>query len=164
LLLSAVGSLAAPTVQESRHVLHERRNIESTTWLKGERLDGDVKLPMRIGLTQSNLEEGAALLDELSHPDSSRYGKHLSAEEVTDLFAPSKDAVDAVQAWLEAAGVHASRISHSMNKQWLQFDAKTSEVEELLQTRYHFFEHSEHGSASIACDEYVWKPIQHPVQ
>ncbi|KAK5115323.1 hypothetical protein LTR62_001523 [Meristemomyces frigidus] len=151
LLLSTVGSLAAPT---TRHVLHERRELATSAWQKKERLHGDATLPMRIGLTQSNLDNAAELLDRVSHPASESYGKYLSADEVTDLFAPSKAAVEAVQSWLEAAGIHASRVSQSTNKQWLQFDGKASEVEELFKTNYHLYEHSELGSSSIACDEY----------
>lgn len=155
MLLGAVGSTAAPTsgTIESRHVLHERREPLTNAWQKKEPLHRDTSLPVRIGLTQSNLDHGADLLDRLSHPESTSYGKYLSVEEVTDLFAPSKDAVDAVRGWLESAGIHASRVSQSANKQWLQFDAKTSEAEELFRTKYHFYEHAEHGSSSIACDE-----------
>ncbi|KAK3672756.1 hypothetical protein LTR78_007342 [Recurvomyces mirabilis] len=154
LLLAAVGSIAAPASIESRHVLHERRSLTTSPWQKRERLHGDAKLPMRIGLTQRNLDHGASLLDSLSYPSSASYGKYLSVEEVTDLFAPSTDTVEAVQSWLEAAGIHASRVSQSVNKQWLQFDAKASEAEELFKTNYHLYEHAEHGSSSVACDEY----------
>ncbi|KAK4976780.1 hypothetical protein LTR42_002825 [Elasticomyces elasticus] len=152
LLLSAVSScLAAPT--GLNHVLHEKRTV-SNHWQKGERVHGDVKLPMRIGLTQSNLDRAHEMLDAVSSPESASYGKHYSAESVADIFAPSADAVATVKAWLHAAGVEADRVSQSVNKQWLQFDAKTSEVEELLKAQYHFYEHGQTGKSSIACDEY----------
>jgi hypothetical protein len=38
--------------------------------------------------------------------------------------------------------------------QWLQFDARVSEVEGLLIADYFFFEHAGTGSHNIACDEY----------
>ena len=38
--------------------------------------------------------------------------------------------------------------------QWLQFDAPVKDVEELLFTRYHVFEHPESGVVNIACSEY----------
>jgi tripeptidyl-peptidase-1 len=88
-----------------------------------------------------------------AHPESSNYGNHYSAEEVRDLFAPAKDTVDATRNWLEAAGIHVDRISVSANKQWLQFDATTSEAEELLKTKYHIYEHVG-GKSTIGCDEY----------
>ena len=147
-LLAALAT-AAPT---SKHVLHERRAIHPE-WTKSNRLHGDVKLPMRIGLTQSNLDRGYDMLMSVSRPESSSYGKHYTAQEVNDLFAPAVDAVQSVRNWLHSAGIEASRISQSANKQWLQFDAKTEEAEALFNTKYHFFEHATSGKTTIACDE-----------
>lgn len=144
-------ALAIPT-PSWEHVVHEKR-APSGSWAKRDRVHEDVKLPMRIGLTQSNLDKGDDYLMKVSHPESSTYGKYYSAEDVTDLFAPAKDTVESVRSWLESAGIEASRISQSVNKQWLQFDAKTSEAEELLKTKYHVYEHETLGKASIACDE-----------
>jgi tripeptidyl-peptidase I len=153
-------------------------------WVKRNRLHSEVKLPMRtcpdglickkanqakgnclrqaylqcwklgIGLTQSNLDRGEELLMSVSHPDSESYGKHFTAEEVVDIFAPAEDTVDAVRSWLEGAGISKHRISQSVNKQWLQFDVKVAEAEELLKAQYHFYEHQSMGKHSIACDEY----------
>ena len=89
-----------------------------------------------------------------SSPESPRYGKHYTAQEVHDLFAPSIDSVTAVRDWLEAAGVEPGRISQSANKQWIQFDASVSEAEALLHTKYYHYEHAT-GSTSLGCDEYV---------
>lgn len=71
------------------------------------------------------------------------------------MFAPSQDAVDSVRSWLESAGVAADRISQSVNKQWMQFDADASEIEKLLRTEYYLYSHSETGKSHIACREYV---------
>jgi len=148
----AVAAYAAPTPTAWEHVVHERREL-STFWTKGNRVHQDVKLPMRIGLTQSNLNKGHEYLMEVSHPQSSKYGKHYTVEEVTEIFAPSKDAVESVRSWLETAGIEAGRISQSVNKQWMQFDAKASEVEELLKAQYHFYGNEAYEKTSIACDE-----------
>lgn len=45
---------AAPT--PSNHVVHERRDILSPAWVKRDRLSGERTIPMRIGLTQAELE------------------------------------------------------------------------------------------------------------
>jgi subtilase family serine protease len=90
-----------------------------------------------------------------SDPRSSRYGQHLSVEEVHDLFAPSQETVDNVRAWLESEGISASRISQSFNKQFLQFDASAAEVERLLNTEYYLYQHAGTGRSHIACREYV---------
>lgn len=89
-----------------------------------------------------------------SGPKSEHYGKHLSAEEVIDLFAPAADSVDAVAEWLKSAGFAADRISQSVNKQWMQFDATAAEVEDLLYTDFYVYEHRQTGTQNVACDEY----------
>jgi tripeptidyl-peptidase-1 len=90
-----------------------------------------------------------------SDPNSPRYGKYLSVEEVHDLFAPSQETVDQVRTWLESEGISADRISQSVNKQWLQFSASAPEVEKLLRTEYFLYEHAGTGKSHIACREYV---------
>jgi tripeptidyl-peptidase-1 len=57
----ASATFAAPTINFQRHVLHERR-APSKNWIKSDRVHSDVKLPMRIGLVQSNLDNGHELL------------------------------------------------------------------------------------------------------
>lgn len=91
---------------------------------------------------------------EVSEHNSPRYGKHYTAEEVAEIFAPAQPAVDIVREWLISSGISASRLTQSVNKQWLQFDAATSELEELLKTEYHVYEHAPTGKHNIACEEY----------
>ena len=69
-----------------------------------------------------------------------------------DIFAPSKATVETVRGWLESAGIEANRISQSVNKQWLQFDANVDEVEDLLHAEYHQYEHQGTGKINVACD------------
>ncbi|RAK86276.1 alkaline serine protease AorO [Aspergillus costaricaensis CBS 115574] len=152
LLFGVTAALASPTPRN--YVVHERRDALPSIWVEESRLDKSAMLPMRIGLAQSNLDRGHDLLMELSHPQSPRYGQHLSSEEVHDLFAPSNDAVENVRAWIESAGIAPSRISQSYNKQWLQFDAHASEVEQLLQTEYYIYSHADTGSSHVTCHEY----------
>ena len=90
-----------------------------------------------------------------SHPASPIYGKHLTSEEVTALFAPSDETVDAVMKWLQSAGIPKQRITHSDNKGWLAFYATISAMEGLLLTEYHEYEHSASGKVTVACDESV---------
>ncbi|KAJ0426609.1 subtilisin-like protein [Aspergillus carlsbadensis] len=154
LLLILAGVAHVLGFPVSSRVVHERRDVLPEYWIEESRLDKQERLPVRIGLTQSKLDHGHDLLMEISDPASPRYGKHLSAEEVHDLFAPSQDSVDQVRAWLESAGVVASRISQSVNKQWLQFDASAEEMESLLQTEYYLYSHNGSDRSHIACREY----------
>jgi tripeptidyl-peptidase-1 len=52
---------ASPAIL-SHHVLHERRAQSPKHWEKISRLSPDIVLPMRVGLTQSNLDQGHEML------------------------------------------------------------------------------------------------------
>ena len=54
-LLLALASLAAAAPSAVRHVMHEKRE-ESSNWVKLDRVHEHEVLPVRIGLTQSNLD------------------------------------------------------------------------------------------------------------
>lgn len=120
IVLAAVvaGSLASPA--PSSHILHEKRSTgASRGWSKRSKLDAEAKLPVRIGLTQSNLDIGHQLLMDVASHDSKNYGKHYSSEEVIELFAPAESTVTAVKNWLQVEGISADRITLSTNKVYL---------------------------------------------
>lgn len=62
LAIAAICS-AAPT--SVKHVLHEKRDKQSVDWVKATRVKSDAVLPMRIGLTQNNLDKGPDFLMEV---------------------------------------------------------------------------------------------------
>lgn len=59
----AASAMAVPTAHN--YQVHERREFIPNSWTEGRKLDGKVTLPVRIGLTQSNLDRGHDLLMEL---------------------------------------------------------------------------------------------------
>ena len=100
--------------------------------------------------------------DQLSsHPQSPNFGRHWTQDEVIAKFSPSNETLTTVRDWLVKNGISERRITHSDNKAWFAFDATTKEVEDLLHTQYHEFEHSSTGNYVAACDQYhVPKHIQ----
>ena len=84
---------------------------------------------------------------------SPKYSQWYTAEEVIELFAPPRHAVDDIREWLQNSGIEAHRISESANKQWMQFDATAAEAADLLKTKFHVYEHLATGKKNIACDE-----------
>ncbi|KUJ16192.1 subtilisin-like protein [Mollisia scopiformis] len=153
-VFSFLAAQVAAVPFSTRHVVHERREAVPEAWIKRDRIDGAAILPIRIGMTQSNLDKGHDLLMEVSTPGSAKYGKHYTAEEVTEIFAPSQATVDAVREWLVSAGFAAEQISQSVNKQWMQLDIPASDLESLIQTEYHVYEHSPTGKTTVACEQY----------
>jgi tripeptidyl-peptidase-1 len=69
------------------------------------------------------------------------------------LFAPAQERVEADKKWLTKAGIKAERVSQSVNKQWIQLDLSALEAEQLLQTKYHFYDHAATGKTTVGCDE-----------
>ena len=153
-LAFAATALALPSVPAT-HRLHEKRDFISADWIRGKEVPHDALLPVRIGMSQQNLDRGHDLLMDVSDPDSPKYGKHYSAEEVAEIFAPSEHTAERIKSWLHESGIHAERVSQSWNKQWMQFDASAAELSSLLKTKFHEFMHVPTSKTHVACDECV---------
>ncbi|RFU77605.1 protease s8 tripeptidyl peptidase [Trichoderma arundinaceum] len=156
--LATYGILTAAAVaalSPTRQVIHERRDVDSQNrWVKRDRISARDVLPMRIGLTQRNLERGAELLKDVSDPTSSNYGKHWTKQQVAEMFEPSKETIETVKRWLGSSGITTDRIQHSRGSGWLAFNASVAEAENLLQTEYYSYDHSIESRSAIGCDEY----------
>ncbi|KAJ5113386.1 subtilisin-like protein [Penicillium angulare] len=150
----AIVALTGAAPASVKHVLHEKREKNGYDWVKGDRVESDAVLPVRIGLSQNNLEKGYDYLMEVSDPNSGRYGKYWSADDVHDMFAPSKEAVDSVRQWLESSGIDPSRVVHSDNKGWIAFDAYAHEAERLFLAEFYEHKHASSSSMKIGCDQY----------
>ena len=144
------SALAAPS---SPYVRHERRSSLPPGWRKTHKMPSHEVLPMRIALTQSNMHRADEFLMDVSHPDSPNFGKHWTAKQVAETFAPNVESVGAVTDWLKASGISPERISSTQSMGWLTFDATVGQAEELLKTEFFRHEHTT-GKPHIGCDQY----------
>ncbi|KAE8153802.1 peptidase S8/S53 domain-containing protein [Aspergillus avenaceus] len=135
-------------------LVHEKREVASPNWSRLSRAHPSDKHVVRIGLTQTSLEEAHDLLMNVSDPSSSNYANFWTAEEVADKFAPSKETAREVQGWLTASGIPATRIKQTQNRGWLVFHATSKEIESLFNTTYYEYHNRQTGKKAIACDEY----------
>ncbi|KAI0120716.1 peptidase S8/S53 domain-containing protein [Xylariales sp. AK1849] len=155
--LMVLAAAAVSALPSSHYVLHESRHASRHGARRFHsklqtRADVDAVIPLRVGLTQSNLHTGYDRLMDVAHPSSPNYGKHLTHEEVIELFAPAEETVSAVRDWLIQSGVNESRIMPYENKGWLGVDMPVKEAEALFLTQYHEYERQ--GSLRLGCDEY----------
>ncbi|CZT04252.1 related to tripeptidyl-peptidase 1 precursor [Rhynchosporium graminicola] len=146
-------ALSAPTLN-SRHVVHERRDRLPAHWVKSARIHEDSVIPMRIALTQNNLHKGDEFLMDVSDPESPNFGKHWSAKQVADMFAPSHKTISSVYGWLADYGVTSDRVKQSQSLNWIHANVTVGEAERLMNTKYYEFTHRESGQSHIACEEY----------
>jgi tripeptidyl-peptidase-1 len=56
--LSAFVAVCEAVPTPSKYAVHEKRSSIPRLWNRGSRVERDAILPIRIGLTQSNLESG----------------------------------------------------------------------------------------------------------
>lgn len=57
-LVVAVAAFANAAPAALSHAIHEKRDAPAADWVKSARIDAGAVLPMRIGLTQNNLDAG----------------------------------------------------------------------------------------------------------
>lgn len=95
-VLCLLSLLAVGYPSPTRYVVHERRNVLPSGFVRRGRLDPAARIPLRIGLKQRNLHLASELLDQVSHPQSETYAKYWSPQEVVDTFSPRYDAISGV--------------------------------------------------------------------
>ena len=148
-LLAAFAAItsAAPTSLPSS--LHEKRASLPRNLRRTARVDGEAILPLRIALTQSNLEHAYDHLLDVSRPSSPRYGQHWTAKQVHEAFAPDETSLQAVTDWLQSAGIPLEEISS--RRGWIAIDVPTSQAEKLFSAEYYEHENVD-GMTRIGCD------------
>lgn len=105
--------IAVPAARSNTHSLHEKRDGVPIEWSKRSRAHAANVLPVRIGLRQRNLEHAERYIEDVSNPSSPNFGKHWTAEQVANTFAPLKETTDQVTEWLATSGVNRDRITFS---------------------------------------------------
>ena len=65
------STLGAPS---SSYVQHEKRDVLPPGWEREQKLPGHEILPMRIALSQSNMDRADEFLMDVSHPESPNFG------------------------------------------------------------------------------------------
>ncbi|RXW25417.1 hypothetical protein EST38_g412 [Candolleomyces aberdarensis] len=114
----------------------------------------DHTISLRVGLPQSNFEALEQHLFEVSDPDHSRYGQHLSKEEVEELVAPPPESLKMVNAWLKAHGFKEIELDRSPAKDWVSIKVPVKIAEQMLRTKYHIWKHEESGDKLVRTTSY----------
>ncbi|EED13344.1 hypothetical protein TSTA_058330 [Talaromyces stipitatus ATCC 10500] len=102
-----------------------------------------MELPVRIAIAQKGVHIGHDLLMEIFDPKSEKYRHYLSAKEVGDMFRPSSEYISYFRKWLRNSGIGLDRHPVSAGRGWLKFNANVQELESLLLTEYHVYQHHE---------------------
>ncbi|OSC99915.1 subtilisin-like protein [Trametes coccinea BRFM310] len=148
--LTSTSVIASPLVPR---VPHERRGALPRGWNAVRRADSDFVIPLRIGLSQSNMQSLEDFLLDVSHPESPNYGNHWSPAKVAETFKPSAESVSTVRGWLVESGIGADRVRLNPSGGWLVANVTVAEAEELLGTEYYVYEHADTGHEQLGCGQ-----------
>jgi tripeptidyl-peptidase-1 len=94
----------------------------------------------------SKISQRRLIVILVSDPHHSRYGQHLSLEEVTALVRPKDEALDSVHEWLLSNGV--KDFDYSPSKDWINIKISVGQVEDLLATEYSTYVHEDGTEAA----------------
>ncbi|KAJ7775393.1 family S53 protease [Mycena metata] len=144
-------AIATPT-DRSALVLHEHRAQPASGFVSTGAAPSDAELTLRIALNPNNIAGLESELYAVSDPSSSRYGQHLTPEEVAKYVKPSPDALSAVTSWLQTNKISATAISPAGDV--LQFKIPVSQANSLFNTEFSVFTHAATNESTIRTLQY----------
>ena len=134
-----VLALALSSLSLARSTIHSPSLVKEkifppSGWIQHSRAPADHKIELRIGLPQPNFHVLEQHLYEVSDPFHSRYGEHLSKQEVEELVAPHPESIENVMEWLASHGLGESDIQKSPAGDWVYVTVPVVLAEKLLDT------------------------------
>ena len=114
-----------------------------------------------IDLSCNKCERPTNNLNIVSDPDNSRYGQHLSLQDVQKLVRPSDESLDQVHEWLSEHGIDQNQITYSDAKDWLSIHVPVSTLEDMLQTKYGVFRNKHDGNLAVRTTNGAWHLPDH---
>ncbi|KAF5352136.1 hypothetical protein D9758_009234 [Tetrapyrgos nigripes] len=151
LAFAAFASVTATPARRAMAVAEQRQ--VPVSFARAGKPDAETKLDLRIALRQKDMEALEKALYDVSTPDSSLYGQHLSLEEVTTYATPSEESVNTVTQWLQGNGVTDITLSGPFDD-WISFRVSVSKADELLDTNFENFVHIESGERLVRTLQY----------
>ncbi|KAH9983545.1 tripeptidyl peptidase A [Russula compacta] len=123
-------------------------------WIRVGRAPGVHIIQLRIALIQPRFPELERHLTEISDPFHTRYGEHLSKEEVEDLVAPHSSSIVAVYEWLADHGIQREACHKSPAGDWITVRVPVAQAEKMLSAEFRVWKHDQDGDVLVRATEY----------
>ncbi|OBZ77185.1 Tripeptidyl-peptidase sed3 [Grifola frondosa] len=127
--------------------LHEKRDVIPLGFTLAGPASPETTLKLRIALVQNNVDGLLNALNDVSTPDGADYGKHLSKTEVEQYVSPKADSLTAVNSWLSANDLNATKLSPAGD--WLAIELPVSKANDLFNADFSLFTHESSGVQAI---------------
>ncbi|KAH9029311.1 subtilisin-like protein [Lactarius deliciosus] len=161
-LLSAVplGGIATSPWDDMRSK-HSWKTIPEN-WECSGLPTADTVIDLYIALKPYHENALVDALNEVSDPRHTRYGMHLSKEQVADIVAPHPDTVQLVHTWLEHHRVTSSSVSVTHGGSFLTVTAvSVSQANDLLGTSYQLYTHTKTNETIVRTLGYSLPVVLH---
>ncbi|EGG14732.1 peptidase S8 and S53 domain-containing protein [Cavenderia fasciculata] len=109
--------------------LWKKKNIENKV---------DELVDLTFGVRQENLDHLKQIVEDVSNPDSAKYGQYLKFDEVKDIVKPNPENLDAIMGWLGENSVINAKVMKTGD--FIRATVPVSKAEELLAVRYSKFQ------------------------
>ena len=143
--IGITGAYALPAPSISTYAIKERHYVPRD-WVEVGSASKSEVIHLQIGLKQRNEGVIEAHLLEISDPKHSRYGQHLSTAEIHEIVSPAEESIALVHAWLEEHDI--TNTVYSPAKDWVSIVVPIEKAEQLLQTSYRTYGHSDGSTIS----------------
>jgi len=141
---------AVPKWGKDVYAVKERHTVPRG-WTRVASVPDSHLIHLRIGLRPQNLDHLQQNAMKVSDPSHAHYGQYLSAAQIRNLVAPSKQSIDMVQGWLSNHDIDTTP-STSIGD-WINVYLPVRKVENLLNTEYSMYAHDD-GSVLIRTPEW----------
>ncbi|EJT77360.1 hypothetical protein GGTG_07272 [Gaeumannomyces tritici R3-111a-1] len=154
LLGAAVAAvLPAAAQQQPNLFVHEKATAAALArWEYLAPAPDSARVHLSVALRQPGMKELRARLDAVSDPAHAEYGMHLSRDQVAAFVDPGADAVSAVTAWLEGAGIAGSRYEDADAR--VSFDTTVAAANRLLGCKLSTYKEKESNKRVVRAEEY----------
>lgn len=115
-------------------------------WTLEARAPIDQRLQFHIGLSSANGDLLQQILQNVSDPVNSDYGRYLDQKDIDEIIRPDDLTTNAVLSWLKRSGIATDNIDH--HGDWMNFQATSAQAEILLNTTFSIFR-NEDGNKQI---------------
>ncbi|KAH9027944.1 subtilisin-like protein [Lactarius pseudohatsudake] len=101
-------------------------------------------------------------LYQVSDPKHSRYGAHLSKEQVAEVVAPHPDTLELVSSWLGHYDIPSSSVSMTLGGNWLRVvGVSVSQANRILGASYQLYQHVETNDTVLRTISYSLPEVLH---
>ncbi|KAH8992289.1 subtilisin-like protein [Lactarius hatsudake] len=122
----------------------------------------ETTIDLHLALKSHREDALVEALYEVSAPGHSRYGAHLTKEQVAEVVAPHPDTLDLVSSWLRHHDIPSSSISMTLGGNWLRVaGVSVSQANRILGASYQLYQHVETNDTVLRTISYSLPEVLH---